>query len=118
MKSHVVRQGKSEIKVPQLRVTYHVGEDNQDILDGLRAIDEAIFFLNLDSGDCLGHATALGINVEKEYRRVGYQISIRKQDYLDNIVWLYNKILYYEIPDQENLLENQEKEFNKYFDEI
>lgn len=118
LKSHVVRQGKSGIKVPQLRVTYHVGEDNQDILDGLRAIDEAIFFLNLDSGDRLGHATALGINVEKEYRRVGYQISIRKQDYLDNIVWLYNKILYYEIPDQENLLENLEKEFNKYFDEI
>lgn len=37
-------------KLPQLRATYHVGEDFLDLSDGLRAIDEAILFLGLDCG--------------------------------------------------------------------
>ena len=37
----VVRQ------MPDLCITYHVGEDFLDIIDGLRAIDEAISFLNM-----------------------------------------------------------------------
>lgn len=43
------------ILLSDLSVTYHAGEDFLDILDGLRAIDEAISFLNLDCGDRIGH---------------------------------------------------------------
>ena len=81
--------------VGQLRVTYHVGEDFLDLADGLRAIDEAMKFLNMGSGDRFGHATALGLSVDKWYERKNRYIQIKAQDYLDNIVWVYNKILEY-----------------------
>ena len=56
-------------KLPQLRATYHVGEDFLDVADGLRAIDEVINFLNLSYGDRLGHALALGIDVKRCMRK-------------------------------------------------
>lgn len=118
LKNYVVGKKYVFEKIPQLKLSYHVGEDNQDILDGLRAIDEAIFFLNLDAGDRIGHATALGFDTEKWYAEKNFQISIRCMDYLDNIVWLYHKILYYKIPDQENLLEYLRQEFHYYFGRI
>lgn len=53
----------------QLRMTYHVGEEWKDVADGLRAIDEAILFLNMGNGDRLGHATVLGIDIEDWYQK-------------------------------------------------
>ena len=73
---------------PYLSVTYHVGEDFLDLTDGLRAIDEAICFLNLESGDRLGHAMALGIQPINYYHLKGNVVALPKQDLLDNIVWL------------------------------
>lgn len=72
----------------QLRATYHVGEDFLDIADGLRAIDEAVQFLNLERGDRLGHALAMGVEPERHYQEKEYQILLPKQDRLDNLVWL------------------------------
>lgn len=72
----------------QLKATYHVGEDNYDLLDGLRAIDEAINFLNLHSGCRLGHATLLGIQPQVFYKNKN-PISIPYQVFLDNVVWMY-----------------------------
>lgn len=115
LKNHVVGKRNVLEKISQLKATYHVGEDNQDILDGLRAIDEAIFFLNLDFGDRLGHAIALGVDVEKWYANRNYTVHMRRQDYLDNIVWLYNKIIYYQISDCKNLLEFLKQQFQEYF---
>lgn len=50
-------------------MTYHVGEEWKDVADGLRAIDEAILFLNMGNGDRLGHATVLGIDIEDWYQK-------------------------------------------------
>lgn len=75
-------------KKPFLRVTYHVGEDFLDIADGLRAIDEAIHFLELRRGDRLGHALALGVDPELHYDLKCQEIILSKQDLLDNLVWL------------------------------
>lgn len=72
----------------QLRATYHVGEDFLDIADGLRAIDEAVQFLNLERGDRLGHVLAMGVEPERHYREKEYRILLPKQDWLDNLVWL------------------------------
>lgn len=72
----------------QLRATCHVGEDFLDIVDGLRAIDEAVQFLKLERGDRLGHALALGIEPEHHYQEKEYQILLSKQDRLDDLVWL------------------------------
>lgn len=74
---------------PHLSVTYHVGEDFLDITDGLRAIDEAILFLNLKRGDRLGHALALGVDPLVHYETKNGRVVLPKQDYLDNLVWLY-----------------------------
>lgn len=72
----------------ELGITYHVGEDFLDIVDGLRAIDEAIFFLEMKKGDRLGHAIVLGIEAEKYYNFKRRSIYLTKQDCLDNFVWM------------------------------
>ena len=74
--------------VPQLRATYHVGEDFLDIADGLRAIDEAVQFLELGRGDRLGHALAMGVDPKRHYQEKEYQLLLSKQDRLDNLIWL------------------------------
>lgn len=102
-------------KLPQLRATYHVGEDFLDLADGLRAIEEAILFLNLDCGDRMGHALALGLSVEEWYQFKGYHIVLPAQDYLDNMVWVYYKLSEYGIEGFENLKDILAGEFEKYF---
>lgn len=89
--------------LPQLRATFHVGEDFLDVADGLRAIEEAVFFLELDNGDRLGHALALGIDVKEWYEKKNYTVILPKQDYLDNLVWVYRKLSEYNISGYENL---------------
>ncbi len=71
--------------------TYHVGEDFLDIVDGLRAIDEVLLFLDFSHGDRLGHALALGVNPSEYYAFKNYRIVTTQQDALDNLVWIYNK---------------------------
>ena len=73
---------------PHIYTTYHVGEDFLDIADGLRAIDEAVAFLDLRRGDRIGHALALGVDPATHYSFKGNHIVLFKQDFLDNIIWL------------------------------
>lgn len=68
--------------------TYHAGEDFLDIADGLRAIDEAVEFLNLDANSRIGHALAMGVYPEDHYRLKNYEIITTKQDRLDDLVWI------------------------------
>lgn len=68
--------------------TYHVGEDFYDLIDGLRSIWELVEFAEFTKGDRLGHALALGIDVESYYESKHYNVLIPKQCLLDNIVWL------------------------------
>lgn len=101
--------------IDQLSLTYHIGEDYLDILDGLRAVDEAVFFLGLDCGSRIGHALALGVDVEEYYEMKRNKILISQQDYLDNIVWLYYRIKKFDIRGFDELLIFLEQEYNKYF---
>ncbi len=105
----VVRQ------MPDLCITYHVGEDFLDLIDGLRAIDEAVSFLNMRCGDRLGHALALGIDVEEWYASKSGRILITQMDYLDNLVWIYSIIRKYRIDDCEDALHFIEKRYDEYF---
>jgi len=75
-----------------LRITYHVGEDFLDIIDGMRAIDEAINFLGISHGDRLGHAMALGIDADYWYRQRDYTVVLPRQDLLDNCAWMMSKL--------------------------
>ncbi len=106
---------KSREKLPALGKTYHVAEDYSDIVDGLRAIDEAIHFLDFDCGDRLGHAMALGINVEEWYQQKHQEISLSVQDYLDNLAWLYHALNHLDIPGLGGLKERIIQDFDYWF---
>ena len=80
-------RGESDVE-PLLSASYHVGEDFLEVADGLRAIDEAVYFLNLQRGDRLGHALALGIHAEQYYRIKKNHFILSKQNRLDDLVWL------------------------------
>lgn len=102
--------------LPQLHRTFHVGEDFLDIVDGLRAIDEAIRFLGLESGDRLGHALALGVDVYAWYAAKNNVITLNAQDYLDNVVWLYRHLLKYKLNNMTDVLEYLKREFMRLSD--
>lgn len=68
--------------------TFHVGEDFYDIADGLKAIDEAIVFLDVRNGWRLGHCVALGIDPDVFYERKHQVIVMPRQMLLDNLIWI------------------------------
>lgn len=112
---NILLGGKSFQKAGQLGLTYHIGEDFLDIVDGLRAIDEAVHFLKLGCGTRFGHALVLGIDVEEHYNIKKNRILISQQDYLDNLVWMYFKIKKFRLDGYESLLIFLEQEYEKYF---
>lgn len=83
----------NRFKERQLSITYHAGEDFLDIADGLRAINEAVWFLEMKRGDRIGHAIALGVDPRVHYSLKHKLMSIPKQDLLDNYVWLLYRSL-------------------------
>lgn len=76
-----------------LNITYHVGEDFMDIADGLRAVEEALIFLNLRNGDRLGHALVLGTDVRAYYNKLYCTICASTQVIIDNLAWLHHKCI-------------------------
>ncbi len=103
-----------ERKLPRLKITYHVGEDFLDVLDGLRAVEEAVTFMNLGSGDRLGHALALGVDVRNWYSLKKMRVYLNRQDILDNTAFLYYMIMEYQL-DFPILQQKLETEFYRNF---
>lgn len=102
----------------KLRATYHVGEDFLDVIDGLRAIDEAIEFLELTHGDRVGHAIVLGIDIKEWYSKKANRVYLTKQDLLDNIAWLISKIKNFNIEAGPDSIDKLISIYNKYYVEI
>jgi len=84
--------------------TYHAGEDFFHILSGLRAIYEAITFLDLRRCDRIGHATAAGVPVGLWRKNVGERIFIRQGEWLDNLLFAYCMINQYGDTEMHSLL--------------
>ena len=95
--------GMLQPNYPTLSATYHVGEDFLDIADGLRAMDEALYFLDFRHGDRFGHALALGVDPVLHYRCKFNQSVMPKHDLLDNLVWLYYRSSELQVVIPENL---------------
>jgi len=72
--------------------TYHAGEDFFHILSGLRAIYEAIHFLDLSCGDRIGHAVASGVSVGLWKNNMGDKLLMRKGEYMDDLIFAYHII--------------------------
>lgn len=68
--------------------TFHAGEDFYDLLDGLRTIDETIFYMRFTVGCRIGHGLALGTSAIKYYKSRHNTVIIPRQILLDNLVWL------------------------------
>lgn len=89
LRHHTIKH--PEIHRPHdLGITYHVGEDFMDVVDGLRAVTEAIKFLQLRKGDRIGHGLVLGVDVEEYYRARNCTIAMSLQMMMDNMAWLYH----------------------------
>lgn len=75
----------------ELHFTYHVGEDFYDVIDGLRAVWEAIHFSGLKRGDRIGHGLVLGTEVKSYYAIRRGLVYLPKQVLLDNIAWILHE---------------------------
>lgn len=69
--------------------TYHAGEDFYHLLGGLRAIYEAITFLDLQRGDRIGHATAAGVDPGIWEHNVGCEVVVPIGAYMDDLLFVY-----------------------------
>lgn len=103
---------------PHIHVTYHAGEDFLDIADGLRAIDEAVHFLHLDRSDRLGHALALGVDPAVHYAYKQRRSVLRKQDLLDDLVWLLYRTQDLGVPISPKLNATLKARADRYLTEI
>ncbi len=78
--------------VNRLGFTYHVGEDYLSPLDGLRAIDEVLHYMDFVENDRMGHAIVLGIDSKRYYQRSHHTLLLPKMMVIDNIVWCLNRM--------------------------
>lgn len=69
--------------------TYHAGEDYVHLLSGIRTVAEAIDFLELKTGNRIGHGTAIGINPDLWRERIGNNIVMKQGERLDDLVFAY-----------------------------
>ncbi len=49
-------------RLKRFHLSIHAGEDYSHLVSGLRLIDETVQFCNMQTGDRLGHALALGVD--------------------------------------------------------
>lgn len=71
------------------RFTYHVGEDFEHLISGIRAVYEAVRFLGLRSGDRIGHGTAIGIEPSLWIERSQREIAKKRGDWLDDLIFAH-----------------------------
>ncbi|MBD8900677.1 hypothetical protein [Methylobacterium bullatum] len=74
------------------RATFHVGEDFRHLLSGIRSVVEALVFLDLRSGDRIGHATALGIDPALWLSRTAPRAVLSRIDVLDDAVFAFRSL--------------------------
>jgi len=86
-KAHHYIPALKELSHPHLKFTYHAGEDFIDLATGLKNVYEAVKFLELQSGDRIGHGLVLGLDVES-YSLKHRQIKISPLYYFFHLLWL------------------------------
>ncbi len=77
-------------RVPNIGLTYHVGEDFRHIISGLRHIDEVLTHFNYCSGDRLGHAIALGVDIDRLFSQ-NRVVALPIIEHLENLLWMWGR---------------------------
>lgn len=95
-------------RIQNIGFTYHVGEEFRHIVSGFRHIDEVIEGFGYKAGDRLGHALALGVDVE-QWVADNEAIPIPRLEYLENLLWMWgvNTCIGVALPIQLEVLENK-----------
>ncbi|WP_085599242.1 MULTISPECIES: hypothetical protein [unclassified Pseudomonas] len=75
------------------RFTYHAGEDFGHIVSGIRAIHEAVVFLDFDAGCRIGHGTASGLDPKAWWEAVSGYVVMPAEDRLDDLVFAREMLL-------------------------
>ncbi|TWC49575.1 hypothetical protein FBY04_12145 [Pseudomonas sp. SJZ080] len=75
------------------RFTYHAGEDFGHIISGIRAIHEAVVFLDFDAGCRIGHGTASGLDPKAWWEAVSGYVVMPTEDRLDDLVFAREMLL-------------------------
>lgn len=70
--------------------SFHVGEDYRHLVSGIRAVVEAVTFLDLRNGDRIGHGTALGLDPALWRQKIGPRLMLRREDALDDAVFAHS----------------------------
>ena len=82
------RKARYELNLPH--ATYHAGEDFCHLVSGIRAVCEAVDFLELRGGDRIGHATALGVNPTLWLNSMPMQIAPTREEWLLNLLFAWD----------------------------
>lgn len=69
--------------------TYHCGEDFRHLISGIRAVHEAVEFLDLRNGNRLGHATAIGIPPTRWLERMPNKLLITRREWLLDLIFAW-----------------------------
>lgn len=85
----IINEQSNQFNINTLGFTFHVGEEFRHIISGLRHIDEVINHFNFKSGDRVGHAIALGIDI-KEWARKSSIVAIPRMEHLENLLWIWS----------------------------
>lgn len=96
--------------------TFHVGEDFVHLLSGLRRIEEAVEFLGLQSGNRLGHATAVGIKPGFWLKAVNNCVTISRLEWLDNLLFAHDVLK--DIPEGQPYLERLRIEIERHAQQV
>lgn len=72
-----------------LHLSVHAGEDYGHPLSGMRHLDETVQFCEMQAGDRLGHALAIGIMPVDWLERHGDMV-IPVDEHVDNLVWAWH----------------------------
>lgn len=90
----ILKNKYGEIKrINNIGFTYHVGEEYRHLLSGFRHIDEVIEHFHYKAGDRLGHAIALGTDVE-HWIKENEVVVIPIMEHMENLIWLWGKMVY------------------------
>lgn len=80
-------------RINNIGFTYHVGEEYRHLLSGLRHIDEVVNHFHYKAGDRLGHATALGVNIEY-WMQKNETVVIPAGEHMENLLWLWGNMVH------------------------
>lgn len=72
--------------------TFHCGEDYHHLISGVRAVYEAVTFLDLRDGNRIGHGTSIGILPRVWQRSMPAKLVVKQGDWLMDLLFVWKML--------------------------